>query len=54
MWHNIERMAPSMTTAEATFYSALLLSSPLWLAVLIGKISERHNRQNHPTNKTNK
>jgi len=43
-----------MTTAEATFYSALLLSSPLWLAVLIGKISEHRARKNHPTNQTNK
>jgi hypothetical protein len=39
-----------MSTLEATFLSALALSSPLWLAVLIGKISERHSRQDHPTN----
>jgi hypothetical protein len=39
-----------MTTAEATFYSALALSSPLWLAVIAGKISEHRSRRNHPTN----
>jgi hypothetical protein len=57
MWHNIERMDNSMSTAEATFYSALALSAPLWGSVLIGKLIERRQnqaRQNHPTNKTNK
>jgi hypothetical protein len=42
-----------MTTAEATFLAALALSSPLWLAVLIGKISEHRSRRNHPTNQNN-
>jgi hypothetical protein len=41
-----------MTTAEATFISALALSSPLWLAVIAGKISEHRSRRNHPTNQT--
>ena len=30
-----------MNTAEATFISALALSSPLWLAVIAGKIKTR-------------
>ena len=30
-----------MNTAEATFLSALALSSPLWGSVLIGKLIER-------------
>ena len=30
-----------MSTAEATFISALALSSPLWLAVIAGKIKTR-------------
>ena len=30
-----------MNTATATFFSALFLSSPLWLAVIAGKIKTR-------------
>ena len=32
-----------MNTAEATFISALALSSPLWLAVIVGKIKTYRN-----------
>jgi hypothetical protein len=42
-----------MNTATATLFSALALSSPLWLAVIAGKISEHRSRRNHPTNQTN-
>jgi hypothetical protein len=43
-----------MSTLTATFFSALLLSSPLWLAVIAGKINEHQARKNHPTNQTKK
>ncbi len=40
-----------MNIPEATFLAALALSSPLWLAVLIGKIRTRHeNKQNQTLN----
>ena len=32
-----------MNTATATFFSALFLSSPLWLAVIVGKIKTYRN-----------
>jgi hypothetical protein len=36
-----------MNTITATFLAALALSSPLWLAVIAGKIKTRHeNKQN--------
>jgi hypothetical protein len=39
-----------MDTTTATFFSALALSSPLWLAVIAGKLIEHQARKNHPTN----
>jgi hypothetical protein len=42
-----------MGTVDSVFFSALALSSPLWLAVIAGKISEHRSRRNHPTNQNN-
>jgi hypothetical protein len=36
-----------MDTVDSVFLSALALSSPLWLAIIAGKIKTRHeNKQN--------